>query len=178
MTVAYFAVFDSLARMRYRVRDEKRRNEERASMNGRGGGGGGRGGGGSGYGNRTGGGGGTTSWSDGGDKSYLGGLGKYNQKKDSSSAVETASNAYSNTPAFSYNPQTNSITPNYLPSAGGVPPTSAPYGQYAPYQNGTGSAGYQAYQQPGIPFAGATGGAHQPQQAYYAPPPPPPPPGQ
>ena len=116
-----------------------------------------------------------TSWSEGGDKN-LGGLGKYNQKKDSG---DSATSAYSSAPAFSYNPQTNSITPNYLPPA---VPTSAPYGQYGPYQNGTGAAGgYPSYQQSGVPFSPAAPGGippPQPQQVYYVPPPPPPPPGQ
>ena len=166
------AVFTA-ARQRYRVRDDKRRNEDRAGMNGRGGGGGG-GGGGSSYSSRNSGGvGGTTSWSEGGEKGYLGGLGKYNQKKDSSAGVDSGTSAYTNTAAFSYNPQTNSITPNY-----GVP-TSASYSQYTPYQNGAGATGYPSYQQPAFPPApGGVPPPPQPQQVYYAPPPPPPPPGQ
>ena len=159
------------ARQRYRVRDDKRRNEERASMNGRGVGGGGGGGGGSSYNSRSSGSSGTTSWSEGGDKSYLGGLGKYN-KKDSS---DSTTSAYSSAPAFSYNPQTNSITPNYHPPA---VPTSAAYGQYTPYQNGAGATGgYTSYQQSGVPFTPAAPPPPS-QQVYYVPPPPPPPPGQ
>ena len=117
------------------------------------------------------------SWGEGGDKSYLGGLGKYNTKKDSS---ETGGNSLlgqggggftgAATP-YSYNPQTNSITPNFHPgSTAGLPPTSAPYTQQFPtYQNGSGTpaGGYPGYQ---------TGMQYGPQQMFYGPPPPPPPP--
>lgn len=169
----------SKSRQRYRVRDDKRRNEDRGggpSMNGRSGG--------SSYGSRGGGGGGggTTSWSEGGDKGYLGGLGKYNRKDsstgDAGNGILDQNAGYGGAPVFSYNPSTNSITPNFMPPASGAP-TSAPYGQYAPYQNGSAGAGYAAYQYSGA----ATGQAvlptpPPPQPMYYAPPPPPPPPGQ
>ena len=118
--------------------------------------------------------GGTSSWADGGDKGYLGGLGKYNKKESSGGAgLLDPSSAFANAAPFSYNPQTNSITPNYLPAApasAGVP-TSAPFGQppFVPYQNGAGAGvatGYPGFQQPGVQFP--------PQPVFYAAPPPPP----
>lgn len=165
-------------RQRYRVRDDKRRNEDRGggitdNRNGSGG-----------YNARSGG---STGWSDnpGGEKGYLGGLGKYGHKKDAVSAVAAANSVveqnagYASSAPYAYNPQTNSITPAYM-----QPPTSAAYGQQFPYQNGTGG-GYPAYQQPAMQYGSGTASQAllpppQAQQVYYSapPPPPPPPPGQ
>lgn len=162
----------SVARQRYRVRDDKRRNEDRAAINGTGGG----------FESR-----GTTSWSDTNkDKGYLGGLGKYSHKKDAAAAVAAANSmieqnaGYANAPAYTYNPQTNSVTPAYMQPAMPAPATSMPYGQQysTPYQNGT-AANYAAYQQPAMQYAAPTQPVmppQPPQQMYYAPPPPPPPP--
>lgn len=163
----------SLARQRYRVRDDKRRNEDRAAANGTG----------SSFESRAG----TTSWSDTNkDKNYLGGLGKYSHRKDAAAAVAAANSmieqnaGYANGPAYTYNPQTNSVTPAYMQPPMPAPATSMPYGQqYAtPYQNGT-ATNYAAYQQPAMQYATPTQPVmppQPPQQMYYAPPPPPPPP--
>lgn len=167
-----FFLLSSTARQRFRVRDDKRRNEERSGGHDVGGGG-------LSYSSR---GGGTTVWSDegGNDKGYLGGLGKYSHKKDATTAVAAASSAleqnptaYSSGPAYTYNPQTNSLTSSYM--------TTDPYAQqYAPYQNGSASGGYSSYAQPGIQYPTTSSQPPQPpQQMYYPPPPPPPaPPGQ
>ena len=179
-----------LARQRYRVRDEKRRNEDRGIGGGSSTTNGARSNSGSslGYESKSG----TTSWSDnpGNDKNYLGGLGKYARKKEATAAVAAANSmveqnaGYANAAPYTYNPQTNSVTPAYMPppAATAIPPTSAPYGQqFAPYQNGTATNYVAAYQQPpamqyAAPAQPMLPQAPQPQQMYYAPPPPPPPP--
>ena len=173
-----FVVFLLPARQRYRVRDDKRRNEDRAggataNRNGA-----------ASYNSRSTG---STAWPDNptGEKDYLGGLGKYGHKKDAVAAVAAAGNiveqntAYASSAPFAYNPQTNSITPAYM-----APPTSGAYAQQYPYRNGT-AGGYGAYQQPAMQYGSGTPSQAllpppQAQQVYYAapPPPPPPPPGQ
>ena len=166
-------------RQRYRVRDDRRRDEDRGTS---------RGGGSSNYESKrpTG----STSWpegSGGGDKGYLGGLGKYSHKKEAVSAAVAGMNStmeqngggYGNAAVYAYDPQTNSVTPAYSQQPTAVPAAAVPYGPY-PYQNGT-AVSYTGYQQQAMPYAAATPSAMpvqppQPQQVYYAPPPPPPPP--